>query len=149
MNNREDDFWHLDRWKNEYKAFAPKEKTFLGDIRGSVYFIKDDVMDLIKIGSHKGMVAPTYEIWNRTYFRTETLYVIPSCNHYFTENLFHKYFKEKLFRGEWFNLTSEDMKWIESKDYPDIIWQSILDPNFTVPAHKRQGIINSIIKHWD
>jgi hypothetical protein len=136
-------------WKEkEPKTFAPDGKLYLGDIKGSVYFIQDDVMNLVKIGAHLGMAAPSYEISTRTYFDTKAVFVIPSCNHYFTENLFHKYFAEKRFKGEWFTLTNDDIEWIRTKEYPDVIWQSILDPNFYIPANKRGAIIKHIDKHW-
>ncbi|GAE35602.1 GIY-YIG nuclease family protein [Halalkalibacter akibai] len=93
---------------------------------GFVYFVRESGNNRVKIGKAKnpeqriksdfGTIMP-YE------FSVEHL--IQTRNYHKTENLFHRYFDQKRYKGEWFDLSEEEIEWVKKSNYPRDIDDSI------------------------
>lgn len=93
---------------------------------GFVYFVKESGNNRIKIGKAKD---PERRIQNDfgtiMPYEFDVVHLINSSNYHKTENLFHQYFHHKRFKGEWFDLTEEDLLWIKNGLFPREIEDSI------------------------
>ncbi|QGH33513.1 hypothetical protein GI584_05545 [Gracilibacillus salitolerans] len=90
-----------------------------------VYFIKESGMDHIKIGKADDPEQRKKELSTGSAHTHEIVHLIKSKKPYKTENLFHSYFHDKRFKGEWFDLTESELRWIQKENYPREIEDSI------------------------
>ncbi|PKR77830.1 hypothetical protein CEY16_07835 [Halalkalibacillus sediminis] len=90
-----------------------------------VYFIKESGMNRIKIGKAIDPEQRIKELSTGSAHNYEIVHLIKSENPYKTENLFHKYFNEKRCKGEWFDLSEKELRWIQREDYTREIEDSI------------------------
>lgn len=79
--------------------------------RGVVYFIRDD-KGRVKIGKAKNMKYRMGE-YTKLPFEPELVHLIESNDYHMTEHKFYVLFAQKRLRGEWFNLTNEDIQMIK------------------------------------
>ncbi|MFZ3577876.1 GIY-YIG nuclease family protein [Virgibacillus sp. DJP39] len=93
---------------------------------GYVYFVRESGNHRIKIGKAKN---PEQRIQNdfgtMMPYEFIIIHLIRSENYHKTENLFHRYFGDKRFKGEWFDLTSKDLAWVQKEKFPREIEDSI------------------------
>jgi hypothetical protein len=90
-----------------------------------VYFIRESGMQRIKIGKADDPKQRIKELSTGSAHNHEIVHLIKSENPYKTENLFHKHFREKRYKGEWFDITEKDLRWIQRGNYPREIEDSI------------------------
>jgi hypothetical protein len=92
---------------------------------GFVYFIRESGMNHIKIGKADDPEQRKKELSTGSAHKHEIVHLVKSKKPYKTENLFHCYFSEKRIKGEWFNLTENELRWVQKEDYPREIEDSI------------------------
>lgn len=90
-----------------------------------VYFIRESGMKRIKIGKADDPEQRKKELSTGSAHNHEIVHLIKSENPYKTENLFHKHFREKRCKGEWFDITEKELRWIQRENYPREIEDSI------------------------
>lgn len=93
---------------------------------GFIYFVQESGNGRIKIGKAKD---PEKRIQNDfgtiMPYHFDVIHLIQSKNYSKTENLFHRYFANKRFKGEWFDLSHADISWIKEGVFPRDIEDSI------------------------
>lgn len=112
----------------EWHQLGPVSKRFDSKSinSGYIYFVQESGNNRIKIGKAKNPESRIQNDFGTIMpYEFKVLHLIKSENYHKTENLFHNYFKNKRFKGEWFNLTNNDVNWIEKGDYPRDIEDSI------------------------
>jgi hypothetical protein len=93
---------------------------------GFVYFVRESGNYRIKIGKAKNPESRIDNDFGTLMpYEFETLHLIESMNYSKTEKLFHKYFSDKRYKGEWFDLTDNDLTWIKKEKFPREIEDSI------------------------
>ncbi|MGN7312429.1 GIY-YIG nuclease family protein [Alkalicoccobacillus gibsonii] len=93
---------------------------------GYIYFVKDSSSDLIKVGKAIDVEKRIRNNFGTIMPGTITLiHTLQSKNYHRTETLFHQYWSEKRVKGEWFELSSDDIRWIKRAVYPRDIVDSI------------------------
>lgn len=93
---------------------------------GYIYFVKDSGSDLIKVGKAIDVEKRIRNNFGTIMPGTITLiHTLQSKNYHKTETLFHQYWKGKRVKGEWFDLSGEDIRWIKRAEYPREIVDSI------------------------
>ncbi|MFD2627576.1 GIY-YIG nuclease family protein [Oceanobacillus kapialis] len=111
----------------EWHHLAPLSQRY--DSRGVntsfVYFIRESGMQRIKIGKANDPEQRKKELSTGSAHNHEIVHLIKSENPFKTESLFHKHFREKRCKGEWFNITEEELRWVQKEDYPREIEDSI------------------------
>ncbi|CQR46591.1 T5orf172 domain protein [Paraliobacillus sp. PM-2] len=90
-----------------------------------VYFIKESGMGHIKIGKADDPDQRKKELSTGSSHIHEIVHLIKTKAPYKTENFFHCHFRNKRIKGEWFDLTENDLSWIQREDYPREIEDSI------------------------
>lgn len=92
-----------------------KSKDIPSYRKGFVYVIYDKINNLYKIGRY----SKWQTIKNRlSVIRSsnpgelELVYLVKSEDYKNEEKLIHRFFKDKRFKGEWFDLTEDDLKLI-------------------------------------
>jgi len=95
-------------------------------IKGYIYFLKA-YDNIIKIGRAVNLKDRFDTISPQLPFETEVLFTIKVKDYIKAESLFHSYFNNKWVRGEWFNLTDEDIKNIKNKELPQDIVNLIIN----------------------
>ncbi|MGR9047591.1 GIY-YIG nuclease family protein [Halobacillus faecis] len=90
-----------------------------------VYFIRESGLDHIKIGKADDPEQRIKELSTGSAHTHEIVHLIKSKEPYKTEKLFHCYFSDKRIKGEWFDLTDNELRWIQREDYPRDIEDSI------------------------
>lgn len=98
--------------------------------KGDVYFVRESFKGTIKIGMSKDVRKRVKELRTGVPFELEVLFVVPSYEPQALESLFHKHFKKKHIRGEWYELSNEDINWIKGKQYTDEIMEYVSEPLF-------------------
>jgi hypothetical protein len=111
----------------EWHHLAPLSQRY--DSKGLntsyVYFIRESGMQRIKIGKADGPEQRKKELSTSSAHNHEIVHLLKSENPFKTENLFHKHFREKRCKGEWFDITEKELRWIQREDYPREIVDSI------------------------
>ncbi|QST02277.1 GIY-YIG nuclease family protein (plasmid) [Pontibacillus sp. ALD_SL1] len=94
--------------------------------RGFVYFVQESVTNKVKIGRTKDLERRGSEFIAKMPWDMITLHTIETNNSMLTERLFHEHFKEKRIAStEWFELSREDINYIQSGYYEEQIQKSI------------------------
>lgn len=111
----------------EWHHLAPLSQRY--DSKGLntsyVYFIRESGMQRIKIGKADDPEQRKKELSTGSAHNHEIVHLIKSENPFKTENLFHKHFREKRCKGEWFDITEKELRWIQREEYPREIVDSI------------------------
>jgi hypothetical protein len=112
----------------EWHHIEPASQRFdsKGLDSGYVYFVQESGNHRIKIGKAKD---PEQRIQNDfgtiMPYEFNIVHLIRSENHHKTENLFHQYFRDKRYKGEWFDLTEQDLSWVQNEKFSREIEDSI------------------------
>ena len=106
--------WHPDSWSMEgakwddEEEIAPnKEKKETKDLSGDIYLLK--MGDFYKIGSATCAKRRTKQFMGGPY-KTELLHVLPVEDRMAAEREWQRRFANKRVKGEWFDLTDEDVE---------------------------------------
>ncbi|WP_330502425.1 GIY-YIG nuclease family protein [Peribacillus frigoritolerans] len=95
-------------------------------VSGYVYFLQEDWRQLVKIGmsSNKNFEArlASFKIMPSN---TETIHLVSAVDFAGLEKLFHKHFKDKRVKGEWFKLTEEDINWVKAGQYTEEMMKEV------------------------
>ncbi|PED73034.1 hypothetical protein COL30_11835 [Bacillus pseudomycoides] len=94
---------------NEQQVNSSKLTKKQRKIKGYIYFLKAD-NGLIKIGKTKDLKQRLDHFTAKLPYKLELLHSIESDDYSSLEEYFHEMFANKRKRGEWFELTEEDMK---------------------------------------
>lgn len=95
---------------------APKQKT---RNCGFVYFLRSS-QGHTKIGKSVSVPQRVSEIMTHLPFDVELIHVIKCDNYTAAEHELHKHFSSKRLKGEWFNLSSQEILWLTSlADLPE------------------------------
>jgi putative transcriptional regulator len=78
--------------------------------RGYVYFIKDETINLIKIGRSMNVESRIYQLEREFKTKFKLLLTIPTDNTVLLEKEMHDRFKRYRFEGEWFKITEKDLE---------------------------------------
>ena len=84
--------------------------------------IRDD-KGRVKIGKTKRMKERMGE-YTKLPFEPELLYVLESNDYHAAETLIHEYYQEKRLRGEWFELTTDDINCIQNGELEKMIFKN-------------------------
>lgn len=91
----------------------PIDESQIADKPGYVYFLKDSMTGLIKVGRSRNVKQRKSEIDTSSPTKTTLLHEIYCRDCHLAEKHFHNFFAAKHRRGEWFALTDRDMEAIK------------------------------------
>ena len=80
---------------------------------GYVYFLQEKRDGLVKIGKSKNLSSRTRKLSVEMPFETELIHTVKTADACNEEIHYHKMFRKKRVKGEWFNLTEKDIKAIK------------------------------------
>lgn len=101
------------------------EKEKIDKKPGYVYFIKDN-LDNIKIGLAQN-IEKRFKNYTEMAYDPEIIFLLKCHDTVKVEKYFHNKFASKRFKGEWFKLDSEDIKFINSFKYSKEIMKYIIE----------------------
>lgn len=105
----------LERYAAAVEGFESPDYMEVEDVQAvkdCVYIIRDvDVSGFYKIGVASDLKRRLAQL-TICPFRIKIVHVIPTENAYSLEYQLHAQFADKRVRGEWFNLTTEDIAWL-------------------------------------
>lgn len=105
----------LERYAAAVEGFDSPDYMDVEDVQAvkdCVYIIRDvDVSGFYKIGVASDLKRRLAQL-TICPFRIKIVHVIPTENAYSLEYQLHAQFADKRVRGEWFNLTTEDIAWL-------------------------------------
>jgi len=114
----------------EKRKLSPSEKQLKSQLKinyqqllnqigfGYVYFVREQATGTVKIGKANDPYQRIVKGFGVKFpYKLDVVYLIKSNNDYLLESHFHAIFDSKRINGEWFELTDEDVAWIQSRDY--------------------------------
>ena len=102
-----------DLFKQYNSSYTNSENTTKKPKKGFVYFIKAE-NGLIKIGQTKDLSNRYKQIQHSALLKTELLFAIESDDVIKLEEKLHRFFENKIKKGEWFALSDGDIEIIKN-----------------------------------
>jgi hypothetical protein len=110
---------YLKRCEESQKSIKTERKNYAG----YVYFICDN-MNHVKIGHAKDLES-RYKTYTEMPYDPKIIHTLFCSDRIKVGAYFHDKFKTKRFKGEWFNLSDKDIKYIKSGRYSEEIMNYI------------------------
>jgi DNA-binding Xre family transcriptional regulator len=96
---------------DEYMASLEKYREYLDS--GFVYFIKHNLLDITKIGKASDLEVRFKQLKREYGEGLEIIHAIKTDKSIELEKYYHSMFKSKREKGEWFNLSVEDLEFLK------------------------------------
>ena len=113
----------MEKQKKEMEEYKNKNRI-ISNKKGYVYFVKGN-KNIVKIGCTTDIKNRIKSLSTGFPYKLKLLNKIYSKNYGYIEGLFHEFFKNKRLRGEWFDLSDEEIYNIKKGLYPKNIIKEI------------------------